>query len=172
MKVTGAWSRPELTGFLDAARVPIRLACHTPSGHLWMLSLWYLWTEGDVGSDRDGTTASEATPELRCATSADADVVTYLRNDPAVAFEVSTNDPPYRGVRGRGTANIEPDGDKILLRTLLDRYLGGTDNDLSAFLLDPDREEVRIRITPERLHSWDFTDRMADITAPDGVSEE
>ncbi|WP_336024335.1 hypothetical protein [Halobellus salinisoli] len=52
MEVTGAWSRPELTEFLDAERVPVRLACHTPSGHLWMLSLWYLWTDGDVASER------------------------------------------------------------------------------------------------------------------------
>ncbi|WP_049986630.1 pyridoxamine 5'-phosphate oxidase [Halobellus rufus] len=163
MEITGAWSRPELTGFLDAARVPVRLACHTPSGHLWMLSLWYLWTDGDAAAS--GVDApSEATPELRCATSASADVVRYLRNDPEVAFEVSTNEPPYRGVRGRGTATIEPDADKILLRTLFERYLGDTDNGLADFLLDPDREEVRIRIEPERLHSWDFSERMSDLS--------
>ena len=184
MKVTGAWSAAEAGAFLDATRVPVRLGCHTPSGHLWMLSLWFTWVEageraaaGDGTDDGAATAAADsatetpddtaATPELRCPTSADAAVVEYLRNDPEVAFEVSTNDPPYKGVRGRGTASIEPDVDKTLLRSLFERYLGGTDNDLGAFLLDPDREEVRIRIAPERLHSWDFTERMADVSVVD-----
>lgn len=178
MHVTGPWSVEEVGAFLDAARVPVRLGCHTPSGHLWMLSLWFAWVDADESDGADGgaapvdeaATAGEdaaATPELRCATSADAAVVEYLRNDPEVAFEVSTNDAPYKGVRGRGTASIEPDTDKRLLRSLFERYLGGTDNDLGAFLLDPDREEVRIRIRPERLHSWDFTERMADVSIID-----
>jgi len=164
MKVTGAWSQAETAAFLDATRVPVRLACHTPSGHLWMLSLWYLWVDGDGNAAPEADAPTDAIPELRCATSAQAEVVSYLRNDPEVAFEVSTNDLPYRGVRGRGTAVIEPDDDKTLLRTLFDRYLGGTDNDLADFLLAPDREEVRIRIAPDRLHSWDFSERMADVS--------
>jgi nitroimidazol reductase NimA-like FMN-containing flavoprotein (pyridoxamine 5'-phosphate oxidase superfamily) len=152
MRRTGPWSNEEAATFLESATVPVRLACRTPDGGLWMLSLWYEWVGGDE-------------PELCCATGADADVVRYLRANDEVAFEVSTNDPPYRGVRGRGTATIEPDEGKALLRSLLERYLGGTDNELGAFLLDDEREEVRIRISPERLHSWDFTDRMRDVTA-------
>ena len=191
MHVTGPWSAEEAGAFLDETRVPVRLGCHTPSGHLWMLSLWFAWVEAEQGGDAEaaptatgavptdagaapadaesGASAGDATatPELRCATSADAAVLEYLRHDSEVAFEVSTNHPPYKGVRGRGTASIEPDTDKRLLRALFERYLGGTDNDLGDFLLDPDREEVRIRITPERLHSWDFTERMADVSVVD-----
>jgi len=81
-----------------------------------------------------------------------------------VAFEISENEPPYRGVRGAGTAAIVSDDDKALLTELLERYLGGTDNALAAGLLSADREEVRIHITPEKLFSWDFTERMADIS--------
>ena len=65
------------------------------------------------------------------------------------------------------TGSIEPDTDKRLLRLLFERYLGGTDNDLGDFLLDPDREEVRIHIAPERLYTWDFSDRMDDTRAGD-----
>lgn len=168
MEITGAWSRPELTAFLNAARVPVRLACHTPSGHLWMLSLWYLWTDGEREALSNDLDLAVPTPEIRCATSATAEVVSYLEHDSAVAFEISTNDSPYRGVRGRGVASIEPDDDKVLLRTLLDRYVGDTDNGLADFLLDPNRTEVKIRIKPERLHSWDFSDRMADISLVSG----
>ena len=111
-----------------------------------MLSLWYLW-EDDA---------------LWCATGADADVVRHLGADDEVAFEVSTNDPPYRGVRGRGRATIEPDEEKTLLGRLLERYLGGTDSALAERLLDPARDEVRIRIDPVRVHSWDYSGRMGD----------
>jgi nitroimidazol reductase NimA-like FMN-containing flavoprotein (pyridoxamine 5'-phosphate oxidase superfamily) len=152
---TGPWSADETATFLRESTVPVRLACRTPADRLWMLSLWYEWVEGDDG------------PELCCATSASADVVGFLRANDDVAFEVSTNDPPYRGVRGRGTATIEPDEEKTLLRTLLERYLGGTENELATFLLDADREEVRIRVTPARLHSWDYTDRMRDVSGSD-----
>jgi len=170
MRVTGAWSESAAAAFLEEVRIPIRLACHTPQGRLWMLSLWYAWVDDAEGGDGAAATDPDATPELRCATAAGADVVAYLRQDPAVAFEVSTNHPPYRGVRGYGTVRIEPDTDKALLRSLFDRYLGGTDNRLGDRLLDPEREEVRLRIDPERLHSWDFSGRMGDVDAGrDGV---
>ncbi|WP_310919632.1 pyridoxamine 5'-phosphate oxidase family protein [Haloarcula saliterrae] len=142
--VTGAWSREEVATFLEEQTIPVRLGCRRPGGDPWMLSLWYRY--------RDGA--------LQCATAADADVVSYLDHDPSVSFEVSTNDPPYRGVRGNGTATVEPDPEKAVLRALLDRYLGGTDGPFAEKLLSPDRSEVRVSIAPDRLHSWDYSDRM------------
>jgi nitroimidazol reductase NimA-like FMN-containing flavoprotein (pyridoxamine 5'-phosphate oxidase superfamily) len=144
-RVTGVWSEAEVETFLETTTVPIRLACRTPAGGLWMLSLWYRFEDS----------------RLACATSADADIVEYLRADDGVAFEVSVNDPPYRGVRGSGTVRIEPDHDKELLRALLERYLGGTDSPLADTLLSEDREEVRLLIEPDRLYSWDFSGRMS-----------
>lgn len=148
---TGVWDADRARAFLHESTAPIRLSCHTPSGELWMLSLWYEY--------RDGV--------FYCATHANADVVSYLSSDDRVAFEVSTNRPPYKGVRGNGRASIEPDAGKARLRSLLERYLGGTDSSLADRLLDPDRPEVQLTITPDRLHTWDFTDRMADLPAPE-----
>jgi nitroimidazol reductase NimA-like FMN-containing flavoprotein (pyridoxamine 5'-phosphate oxidase superfamily) len=145
-RYTGTWEADGVAAYLDGARVPVRLACRTPSGRLWMLSLWYRF--------RDGT--------LQCATAASADVVEYLRADGDVAFEVSTNEPPYRGVRGNGVASIAPDSGKELLRDLVERYLGDAESGLARWLLRDDREEVRIRIEPETVYSWDYTDRMRD----------
>jgi nitroimidazol reductase NimA-like FMN-containing flavoprotein (pyridoxamine 5'-phosphate oxidase superfamily) len=141
---TGPWSREKTTAFLDRETIPLRLACHTPGGGIWLLSLWYLY--------RDGA--------FHCATSADADVVRFLRADADAGFEVSTNRPPYRGVRGRGSARVEPDPEKELLGELVDRYLGDDDSDLARWLLSPEREEVTIRIDPAKLVTWDFSDRM------------
>ncbi len=143
MKLTGQWDREHVDRFLDNARIPVRIGCRTPEDNPWLVSLWFRW---------DGA--------IHCATSADADLVSFLSADDHVSFEVSTNDPPYKGVRGRGHATVTPDADKRLLRSLIERYLGGADNDLGDRLLDPEREEVHIQIKPERLHSWDYSGRM------------
>ncbi len=143
-RLTGAWDLTQTETFLSMTTVPLRLSCRTRGDSLWMLSLWYCY-------DDDA---------LWCATSATADVVEYLENDDRVAFEISTNEPPYKGVRGNGTASVEADSEKKLLRRLLERYLGGTDSSLADRLLSPERDEVRIRIDPSRVYTWDFTDRM------------
>jgi nitroimidazol reductase NimA-like FMN-containing flavoprotein (pyridoxamine 5'-phosphate oxidase superfamily) len=143
---TGAWSRKEVSEFLDGAAIPLRLACHTPAGDPWMLSLWFRFREGC----------------FQCATGANADVVRFLEADPAVAFEVSTNEPPYKGVRGRGTATIAPDEGKAVLRALIERYLGDVDTPPGPRLLGAERTEVTITVDPERVHSWDFTARMSE----------
>ncbi|ELZ81743.1 hypothetical protein C453_17044 [Haloferax elongans ATCC BAA-1513] len=146
LEPSGPWSRERADEFLTQTTIPLRLSCRTPAGDPWMLSLWYEW-------DIENT-------ELRCATSADADVVRFLRAHDDVAFEVSTNDPPYRGVRGRGTASVEPDAEKTVLRRLIGRYLGDDETPLTKRLLSPDRDEVSIRIRPTKLHTWDYTSRM------------
>lgn len=153
MRVTGAWSRERAERFLERATVPIRVACRTPGGELWMLSLWFAHDDGTI----------------HCATSADAAVVEYLTHDDRVAFEVSTNEPPYRGVRGRGTATVAPDEGKAVLRGLIEAYLGDVDSEFAASLLSDDREEAHVRISPTKLYSWDFTERMRDaLPAPAG----
>lgn len=111
-----------------------------------MVSLWFRYRE-DEGV-------------IESATGAGADVVSFLEADSHVAFEVSTNEPPYRGVRGNGTATISADPDKEVLRDLLERYLETTESDLAERLLDPDRREVRIEIEPDTVVGWDYTDRM------------
>ncbi|WP_436924162.1 pyridoxamine 5'-phosphate oxidase family protein [Halosimplex amylolyticum] len=143
-RVTGDWTRERTEQFLDEQTVPVRLAMHRPDGGLWMLSLWYRYRDG----------------RLECATGAGAEVVRYLRKDPEVAFEISTNDPPYRGVRGAGSASIAPDEDKEVLRALVDRYLGDRDSGLVDSLLSPERDEVRIGIDVDRAYTWDFSARM------------
>jgi len=151
MNPTGAWDQDTTEAFLQSETIPVRISCRRPAGDLWMLSLWFVYREG----------------ALWCATSAAANVVEYLTHDDRIAFEISTNEPPYKGVRGNGTATITPDEKKQLLRSLLDRYLDGTDSPLAKRLLSPTREEVKIRIEPEKVYTWDFTDQMREATPTD-----
>ncbi|MFA9417281.1 pyridoxamine 5'-phosphate oxidase family protein [Natrinema sp. HArc-T2] len=142
----GTWSEPEVETFLQEVTIPLRVATQRPDGSLWLVTLWYRYRDG----------------RLECATGASSALVRFLRHEPAVAFEVSTNDVPYRGIRGNGTAELEPDHDKAVLRALLERYLGGTDSDLAVWLLDDAREEIRIRIEPHEIYSWDYSERMGE----------
>ena len=144
--VQGVWTRAQLETFLEEALVPIRLGCHHPSGGLWMVSLWYQYRDG----------------RFYCATGRDSNLAAFLRHSGSVSFEVSTNSPPYMGVRGKGVATLEADEDKQLLGTLLTRYLGGTDSALASSLLTEEREELAITVEPARLYTWDFTSRMTD----------
>lgn len=144
----GAWGADEVAEFLRDATIPIRLGVRRPDGTPWVVTLWYQYCDG----------------RLECATSADAALLTYLRADSEVAFDVSTNEIPYRGVRGHGTASTSPDDDKMVLRALLERYLGGTDSPLAEGLLADDRDEVCIRIEPHTVYSWDYADRMRPKT--------
>lgn len=151
MRLTGGPDRDWMDAFLDTHDIPVRVATRTPAGGLWMLSLWYGYEAAD-GS-------------LHLATSADARVVEYLEADSEVAFEVSTNHPPYQGVRGQGDATLEPDDEKALLGALVEDYLGGRDNSLANWLLRDDRDEVHVTVDVTRAYAWDYSDRMSDDDA-------
>ena len=43
---------------------------------------------------------------------------------------------------------------------LLDRYLGGAESTLGNWLLSRREDELLISITPQRLFSWDYRQRM------------
>jgi nitroimidazol reductase NimA-like FMN-containing flavoprotein (pyridoxamine 5'-phosphate oxidase superfamily) len=145
----GDWTETQTEEFLETAIIPVRLGCHNPAGGLWMLSLWYRYHDGNI----------------QCATSKDADIVSFLRKNDDICFEVSTNTPPYMGVRGAGQAVIETDGAKSVLGDLVDQYLGTREAEMAQWLLRDDREEVAITIEPTRLYTWDFTPRMRELAA-------
>jgi len=98
-----------------------------------------------------------------CCSPNDSLLVRALRKQPKIAFDVSTNDIPYQGVRGRGVARCSEAPDKQTLETLLNRYLANTDNKLSQWLLNRQGVEALIHIQIEWLTSWDFSGRMGDI---------
>ena len=143
----------EVSGYLRKAQIPIRLACHTESGWPMVLSLWYLYEDG----------------MLYCATQQSARVVTYLENDERCAFEVASEQPPYCGVRGQGRARFDHERGGEILERLLKRYLGATDGDLARTLLAKRENEVAIVIEPVKVFTWDFSQRMQEVQAPEAV---
>jgi hypothetical protein len=107
--------------------------------------VWHLWADGDIWA------ASRPSSAL----------VRRLREDPRCTLEISCEQPPYKGVRGRGLAEIEANGEK-LLKQLLSRFMGGAAPNFQARLLKASNDECAIRIRPSGLTSWDFGHRMSD----------
>lgn len=98
-----------------------------------MVALWYRYQNGS----------------FECATPTNAAVVEFLRNDSKVAFDISTNHRPYRGVRGNCTSAMSPDKDKGTLQVLIEKYRGEIDSPLAEWLLNDDSVVIRIRIQPK-----------------------
>lgn len=140
---SGPWDLVAVEEFLDSAAIPMRLATQ---GRSWPLvqSLWFLY---------DGWA-------LWCCTQRDSVVAKRLRKTPRCAFEIAADDPPYRGVRGRGIASLdsEPAGD--LLERLIRRYLADQSSSLATWLRARVSDEVAIRIDTLAVSSWDYSSRM------------
>ena len=133
--------------YLEAARIPMRLACKTESGWPVVLSLWYLYKED----------------KIFCATQKSARVISYLKANPKVAYEIAADTPPYCGVRGQAVATLDEQQGKDILIALLNRYTGGTDNPLAQKLLENSDNEIAIILNPVNSFNWDFSSRMHSI---------
>ena len=96
----GPWNPTQIDRYLRETVAPIRLACIGGRGWPLVLSLWFEYDEG----------------VLWCATHSRSRLAGHLKHDGRVAFEVSPNQPPYRGVRGRGRATLDAARGEAVLR--------------------------------------------------------
>lgn len=137
----------DMKDFLNAVRIPIRIACKTKTDWPIVISLWFLHQDG----------------LLYCATQSSAKIVSYIQHDDRCAFEIASDQPPYCGIRGQAKGWIDEKIGVEVLEKLLLRYLRGTNNDLAKTLLANSESEVAIVLEPVRIYSWDFSDRMEAI---------
>jgi nitroimidazol reductase NimA-like FMN-containing flavoprotein (pyridoxamine 5'-phosphate oxidase superfamily) len=149
LRANSAWDRDGVRDFLRRERIPLRLGIES-SGKPLIVTLWFELRD-DV---------------LWCVSHRNSLVVRRLQANPACAIDVSTNDIPYRGVRGAGRVSCLPEEGAEVLERLIHRYLGTDDNRLARWLKSRQHEETALRISPEWLTSWDFSRRMSDIQDP------
>ena len=136
----------DVEAYLEEIVIPLRLSCISPLGWPAVLSLWYLYRDG----------------QLYCATQKTAKVVDYLEREPRCAFEIASDEPPYCGIRGQGRAAVDANLGSEILEQLLVRYLGGIESPLAKRLLSGSDNEVAIAIHPVSVYTWNFADRMKD----------
>lgn len=138
--------KPTLSDFevyLLSIKVPIRLACISPTGPI-AISLWYQYADG----------------KIYCSTQQSARVAKYLAVNPQCGFEIAADTQPYCGIRGQAVASLDQGLGVSILKQTSQRYLGGLDNPLAEKLLASGDTEIAIVLDPVSIFSWDFSDRM------------
>ncbi|MEH6550721.1 MAG: hypothetical protein V7711_05830 [Pseudomonadales bacterium] len=128
---------------------PLRLAFTGADGFPRIVSLWYLAEGG----------------KIFCVTHDKSFLKRRLDESGNVAFEISNNEPPYKGTRGTAKVVTYPLADTPLLERLLNRYVGSLEGRLAELLLLRKESEIIIELTPVKQSSWDFTERMSDAVA-------
>lgn len=141
---SGPWSHGQIQSWLDATVIPLRLATAGREGPI-VTSLWFVHEAGS----------------LWCATQGSSTVAQRVRRDARVGWEVSPDTPPYRGVRGRGRAQIVDDEMRAreVLAQVIARY-GQQGTQLEAWLLSRASSEVALQIPVTDVTSWDYAPRM------------
>ena len=126
--------------------VPLRLACLTNSGWPMIVPLWFKFL-----NDR-----------FYCATQENAKIISYLKKDNRCAFEISSEIPPYKGIRGQGKSIIKNELGIEILQTVIEKYIPKKDTNLKKYLLERKENEVAIEIIPIKIFYWDYTNRMKE----------
>lgn len=138
------WNEEQISRFLSGATLPIRLSFLNKDNEPQICSLWFLFDQG----------------ALWAASHENAFLIRQLKRHKQVAFEVSTNDYPYKGVRGKAEVELRKDDAEPVLKALINKYLGDSNSQLASWLLGRAKEEYAIKISPTFINSWDFSDRM------------
>jgi hypothetical protein len=128
---------------LQRDSMPLRICVNGSNGYPVICSLWFKYEN----------------ERLYCATNPEAVIAKCLGENPKCAFEISTNNPPYCGIRGAAEAKILPNG-LDLLRSLLDRYIDKPDQRFSNWLLEKGKDDVIIELDAKSLYFWNYSDRM------------
>ena len=146
VRSNSAWDRVQIDRFLIDTVIPVRLGTLTSDGAPLVSSLWFLYED----------------QALWCATQASSSVAQLLDRSPVCGFEIAPEQMPYRGVRGQGRVQVQAGKGLPVLKKLIDRYLGTRDTGFAQGLLELGQtDEVAIRIEPEWLTAWDFSERMS-----------
>ena len=140
---SGPWDLAAIESFLAETVIPVRIASAGRTSPL-VQSLWFLFEDDAIW----------------CCTQREAVLTRRVLADPRCGFEVSGDQPPYRGVRGTAKAELLPDRAADVLPRLIQRYLGETPNQLADWLLSRLDREVAIRLHDLRVTTFDFTERM------------
>jgi len=140
----GPWTAEEVGRFLRRSVIPLRLACPDRDGYPMISTQWFILDSG----------------QLLCAAQRDSYVASRIRREQRCAFEISSEVPPYCGVRGRAVASLDDVRGPAVLDRLIDRYVGQTRQGLASWLRSRSANETAIVLEPLNASCWDYRGRM------------
>jgi PPOX class probable F420-dependent enzyme len=128
----------ELDDFLALPLVAV-LATYRKDGGALLSPVWHQWRDGGF----DVVVAPNDIKQV------------HLRRDPRASLLVYDNEPPYRGVEIRTTAQLSEIDGADFVREMAVRYLGQEAGEAYAAT---SADTVLIRLEPGRVRTWDFAD--------------
>jgi len=151
MKIVAASSsipsmtREEAETFLESKLV-LQIATIDEKGEPNIQPVWFYYDK-DLG-------------KLSVITSKFAKKTQNLRNSPTIYFSIDDENPPYKGVKGKGNATILEDPNRIVVQAekISMKYLGTLDHPAAKEMADRSKngEGVLVEISPSFFSTWDF----------------
>jgi PPOX class probable F420-dependent enzyme len=137
-------TEPEIADFVARSRTGT-MATVGPGGQPHLVAMWYGIVDGDIWVE----------------TKVKSQKVVNLRRNPRVSFliEDGMTYDTLRGVSFEGTAEISDDPDTIFAVgvSVWERYNGPYTEDLRPAVDMMMNKRVAVRITPQRVRSWDHS---------------
>ena len=151
MKIVAASSsipsmtRDEAEKFLES-KLTLQLATTDEKGEPNIQPVWFYYDK-DEG-------------KLLIITSKVAKKTQNLRNRPTIYFSIDDENPPYKGVKGKGNATIVEDPNRIVQQAekISVKYLGTLDHPAAKEMADRSKngEGILVEISPKFFSTWDF----------------
>jgi general stress protein 26 len=143
-------SEQETKDFLATKVLNVHLGTVDENGHANIHPAWYYY---DPSKDK-----------IYVETGKESKKTDNLKKNEIVYFCIDDQNPPYKGVRGKGTVKIYEDvnfnvpiAEKIQVR-----YLGNLENPISQALLDAVKkgQSVVLEISPKYYSTWDYSKQI------------
>jgi len=133
--------------FLTTGKLNIHLGTIDEKGHPNVHPAWYYY---DTVNNR-----------IYVETSKQAKKTYNLRKNENVYFCIDDPNPPYKGVRGKGSVKVHEDVNLNIpiAKQIMIRYLGDLQHPMAQALLDMQRkgQSVILEITPKYYSTWDYS---------------
>jgi PPOX class probable F420-dependent enzyme len=128
----------ELSDFLALPLVAV-LATYRKDGGVLLSPVWHQWRDGGF--------------DVLCEPN---DIkVRHLRRDPRASILVYDNEPPYRGVELRTTAQLSDIDRADFVLEMSIRYLG---EEAGRAYAEGSADSILVRLEPGNVRTWDFSD--------------
>jgi general stress protein 26 len=137
----------EIKDFLASKILNVHLGTVDENGHANIHPAWYYY---DSSKDK-----------IYVETGRQSKKTSNLKRNDVVYFCIDDQNPPYKGVRGKGTVKIYEDIDfnVPIAEKIHMRYLGSLENPISQELMNAIKngQSVVLEISPKYYSTWDYS---------------
>jgi len=142
-----AMSKSEIDDFLQNSKLNLQLGTVDQKGEPMIHTVWYYYMNDKIYIE----------------TSKNSQKANNIRRKNMIYFCIDDERLPYKGARGKGTANIIEDVKKTtpIAEKIMIKYTGSLDNPIAKKLMDAVKAglSVIIEVTPKYYTTWDFSKR-------------